>query len=207
MEKKYIVELGDENVRSADGYDWLQLLISIADKAVMVETPIQLLPYAEKAGQPDLEQVRKEAYDKGYEDANEEIGSDEQVIADKAYKHGLSDAWKCVDRIFDMPCKRREQIFSECDSVGVWDILREYSASEAIEKLKEDVHLGDEVTFLPNNAKGIVTECHVPDVYSDNDKYAVWCGGTMEYVLKQHLTKTGRTFPEIVEVLRKMREE
>jgi hypothetical protein len=131
---------------------------------------------------------------------------------DEAYQRGLEDAWKVADKIFDMPCLRREQIFSKCDSVGVWDILRKYSASEAIEKIrqyekKEEIHLGDEVTFLPNNAKGIVTECHVPDVYSDNDKYAVWCGGTMEYVLKQHLTKTGRHFPEIAEVLRKMREE
>jgi len=105
----------------------------------------------------DTEKIRKEAYDKGYKDATEKIGSDEQAITDKAYKQGLSDAWKCVDRIFDMPCKRREQIFSECDSVGVWDILHEYSASEAIEKIrqyeqeKEDDHDREKVAALADD--------------------------------------------------------
>lgn len=95
MEKKYIVELYDENVKSVGGYNWLKLLISVADKSVMVETAIQLLPYTG----PDLEQVRKEAYDKGYDDATAEIGSDEQAIAEKAYQKGLSDAWSFAEHL------------------------------------------------------------------------------------------------------------
>lgn len=160
-----------------------------------------LTPYTE----PDLEQVRKEAYRQGYD-----TGYGTKV--NEFYEQGLIDAWEAARKTADywMHC-RSVELFNTPDIIKIFE---NKTASECIEKIRqyerkqEEIHLGDEVTFLPNNAKGIVTECHVPDVlYGDNDKYAVWCGGTMEYVLKQHLTKTGRTFPEIAEVLQKMKEE
>ena len=66
------------------------------------------------------------------------------------------------------------------------------------------IEVGDEVRFLPNDRKGIVTACHVPDVYAENDKYAVFCGTTMEYVLRQHITKTGKHY-DIQSILEAMR--
>jgi ketosteroid isomerase-like protein len=87
--------------------------------------------------------------------------------------------------------------------------MRDNTAQEAIAKLKayEDndrIEAGDEVTFLPNNRKGIVTACHVSDVYAENDKYAVFCGTTVEYVLRQHITKTGKHY-DIASILEAMR--
>lgn len=134
MEKKYIVELGDENVRSVDGYDWLQLLISVADKSVMVETAIELLPYTE----PDMEKVRKEAYDKGYDDATAEIGSDEQAIAEKAYQKGLSDAWEAARKIVlsrddgGIEYEVKKEIFGHTN----YNIIRDFNVSEVIEEIR-----------------------------------------------------------------------
>ena len=132
MEKKYIVELYDENVKSVGGYDWLQLLISVADKSVMVETAIQLLPYTG----PDLEQVRKEAYDKGHDDATAEIGFDEQAIADKAYQSGLSDAWEAARKIAHCFLWGKYQEETGRSSVCAQDVLEHYSAQEAIEEIR-----------------------------------------------------------------------
>ena len=69
----------------------------------------------------------------------------------------------------------------------------------------DHIEVGDEVMFLPNDRKGIVTACHVPDVYAENDKYAVFCGTTVEYVLRQHITKTGKRY-DIQSILEAMRE-
>lgn len=114
---------------------------------------IQLLapiPYTE----PDLEQVKKEAYEKGWKEAEDHY---EKGYND-GYDTGLEDAWKVADKIFDMPCLRREQIFSKCDSVGVWDILRKYSASEAIEKIRQ-YEQKQEMDGLRQNIQTIVDQC------------------------------------------------
>ena len=210
MGKKYIIELEDKPFNKGN-IDFLYRVKGFNSLVFDMTGIDKLTPYTE----PDTEKVREEAYKRGREDAIDAISSKEQSIADKAYQSGLSDAWKAARKIAiseksgGLTCREMQRIFCTDETDEIFDM----SASEAIEKIRqyeqesEEIHLGDEVTFLPNNAKGIVSECHVPDVYSDNDKYAVWCGGTMEYVLKQHLTKTGRTFPEIAEVLAKMKEE
>ena len=133
MEKKYIVELYDENVKSIGGYDWLQLLIPVADKAVMVETAIQLLPCTE----PDVEKIRKEAYDKGYEDATVKISSNEQAIAEKAYQSGLKDAWEAARKIAHCFLWESYQRETGRSSACAQAVLDHYSASEAIEKIRQ----------------------------------------------------------------------
>jgi hypothetical protein len=157
MEKKYIVELYDENVKSVAGYDWLQLLISVADKSVMVETAIQLLPYTES----DIEKnVREEAYEKGYQDAVVKIGSDEQAIAEKAYQSGLSDAWEAARKLvldsnhggltnYDI-----EEIFGVDEEQAIIN----YSASEAIEKIRQ-YEQEQEMGGLRQNIQTIVDQC------------------------------------------------
>ena len=186
----YIIEINDK---------YKQVVLLSADGELYCKDVAGLNPYTE----PDLEQVRKEAYDKGFDSG--------RMLNTGKYEKGVNDAWEAARTIVKMSWEDKNKIFGKM--ILHSNIFLDYTADEAIEKIRqyeqyeqEEIHLGDEVTFLPNNAKGIVSECHVPDIYSDNDKYAVWCGGTMEYVLKQHLTKTGRTFPEIAEVLAKMKE-
>ena len=86
--KKYIIEF------SEDPHTIRLMKIKNGDKFPTTEFKA-VKPYIE----PDLEQVRKEAYDKGYDDATEEIGSDEQAIADKAYQKGLNDAWSFAEHL------------------------------------------------------------------------------------------------------------
>jgi hypothetical protein len=101
MGKKYIVELesgthifilGPEGITHIGEPD---VVYNTVDGMQIGDAVINAIPYTE----PDLEQVKKEAYDKGYDDAAEEIGSDEQAIADKAYKNGLSDAWEAARKV------------------------------------------------------------------------------------------------------------
>lgn len=223
MGKKYIIELESGTHMFVLGPEGI---VHIGEPDVVYETVdgmeigdavINAKPYTE----PDLEQVREEAYEDGYKTAkvqcNIQAEKDLREVGERHYQKGLEDIWRVARKII-LPSKRGGftiDEFAGCfgSDVSKYDVVEHYSASEAIEKIRqyeqeqEEIHLGDEVTFLPNNAKGIVTECHVPDISDIFDKYAVWCGGTMEYVLKQHLTKTGRTFPEIAEILQKMKEE
>ena len=140
---------------------------------------------------------------------NENFGG----LQDEAYQRGLDDAWETAKKL---SWTEKHGGYGECldkvfDRTDTFDFL-DYSPNAAIEKLKayEDKHsdrieVGDEVTFLPNDRRGIVTACHVPDVYAENDKYAVFCGTTVEYVLRQHITKTGKHYDiqSILEAMRK----
>ena len=85
-------------------------------------------------------------------------------------------------------------------------VFRDCSASECIEKIRayeqgkkeEQVHVGDEV--ISPNGKGVVTEI--------TDRYVriMYAKGSGQVVKSEDLTKTGRHFPEIAEVLQKMKE-
>ena len=163
---------------------------------------VAMTPYTE----PDLEQVRKEAYDKGYNDATEEIGSDEQTIADKAYKHGLSDAWEAARKISSMDSKTRDEIFGLVITSNIFD---ENTASEAIEKIRQyeqerdaEIKVGDEIEAV--SGKAVVV--YVDDVDEHKVRY-VYSNGVYAFNYIDKVTKTGRHFPEIAEVLKKMREE
>ena len=85
------------------------------------------------------------------------------------------------------------------------DIMKESTASEAIEKIRqyeqekeEQIQVGDEV--IAPNGKGVVTE--ITDIYVR----IMYAKGSGQVVKSEDLTKTGRHFPEIAEVLRKMKE-
>lgn len=207
--EKYIVELYDENVRSVDGYDWLQLLISVADKSVMVETAIQLLPYTES-------DMGKEAYQKGYEDAAVKISSDEQAIAEKAYQSGLSDAWEAARKISMAEINGRCSWKSMKNIFGIdipSKIFKNFTASESIEKLKAyeqeqgtEIKVGNEVKAFekkPFIVTGIGYGYDEKDVYYHG---FVTENGISTSAKKDECVKTGRYFPEIAEVMRKMKE-
>ena len=156
-------------------------------------------PYTE----PDMEQVRKEAYDKGYDDATAEIGSDEQAIAEKAYKKGLSDAWEAAKKIANMPYNEEEKVFGS----GGWTFIDKHTATEAIEKIrqyeqeKEEIQVGDEVNAPFGKAIVVNIDSVAKKIWL---VYADGHGG-FEY-FKDAPTKTGRHFPEIAEVFAKMKE-
>ena len=194
---KYIIDVGEGYIRHG-----LERTLAIPVRINehedhWMDTRIPVTPYTE----PDLEQVRKEAYDKGYDDAAEEIGSDEHAIADKAYNQGLADAWEVARKVADTTYDVEWKIFDCCD----WDVVKTFTASEAIEKIRqyeqeqeEQIQVGDEVITDFGKAAVIgVGPVHFEYFYA---------GGSGFDEVK-NAKKTGRHFPEIAAVLEKMREE
>jgi len=185
MGKKYIVNLMDET----------QIIVEVGANstgaALIASNPISALtPYTE----PDLEQVRKEAYDEGYDDAK---GGYEN-----GFENGMIVAWEAAKKLWDL----KGEMIKAFRKYSVFDILNCYTASEVIEKLKAyeqeqdaEIKVGDEV--INRDKKAVVTEItdrFVRIMYSDGGGYALF---------SEDMTKTGRHFPEIAAVLEKMRGE
>lgn len=199
--KKYIIEIPDNTA-------WLQW-VKVSDKDGHVcfdfKDPEDLTLYTE----PDLDAVRKEAYDKGYQDAAVKIGSDEQKIAEKAYQRGLNDAWDAARKIvlsreagglFDY--EERKAVFG----CGNYMALKKFLAQEAIEKIRqyeqkqEKIKVGDEV----------INDEDIKSVTVDMDDYLLHVldeNGVIQAWPREDAVKTGRYFPEIAEVIKKMREK
>ena len=132
-----------------------------------------------------------------------------EIQSDKTYEDGLNDAWECARKIVlsstrgGMPLSVIDEIFDCCNNE--LNVLANYSASEAIAKIKEyeeqenEIHVGDEVRHF--NSLGVVVKAN---------NYSI-CVLTIDrnYITvdKMNLEKTGRYFPQIEEVLEQIRNE
>lgn len=193
MTGKYIVELKDRETlyKAAIGGNG-EPYISTAMKNVYKE--------------PDLDAIRNEAYEKGVQDTKQHWVDAPRSCAYKlGYENGLKAAWEAARKISTMDSPTRDEIFG---LVITSNILDENSASEVIEKIlqyeqEQQIQVGDEVVFY-NGEKCVVTVVGDGQVAEVMDK-----GGfsmRMDDGLRNSMKKTGRHFPEIVEVLKKMKE-
>lgn len=227
---KYIIDVGDAYIRHG-----LERTLTIPVRINehedhWMDTRIPVTPYTE----PDLDAIKQEEYEKGYktakvqcniqaekdlrevgerhyrkgyEDATEKISSDEQSIAEKAYRKGLEDAWEAARKLvldsnhggltnYDI-----EEIFGVDEEQAIIN----YSASEAIEKIRqyeqeqEQIQVGDEVSAP--FGKAVVTR-----IANDKIWFCYKDGHSGFEYKKDAPRKTGRHFPEIAEVLKKMKE-
>lgn len=148
-------------------------------------------------------------------DAIEELNRTHDESA--AYQRGLDDAWEAARKIVDS--RNFTELSSAFDGGNdetggftvrtPYYVIQNYTAAEALARIRayeeaQKIHVGDEVTIKPNNKKGVVLECHVPDICNE-DKYSVLCGNMTEFVVKRWITKTGRHFPEVAALLDKMK--
>ena len=211
MGKKYIIEL-PENTH------WIQWIMEgtkdhhpYMDFKQVEDLP----PYTE----PDLEHVRKEAFEEGKKrakvQAELDVCHDIEKVAKENYKAGLADAWETARKIHYMPEGDILDLFPDCYAsvcTAAQAILK-YDASEAIAKIKEhedgkqEIKVGDEVERILDG------EVDSKAVFLEEDKgyyhCLFWTGSffaTLSYPKKQ-FRKTGRHFPEIATVLEKMRGE
>lgn len=79
---------------------------------------------------PDIEQVRKEAYEKGYDDAKSGY--------DNGFENGMIVAWEAARKICANWCISDDDlalIFGKGKTID--DIMREFTATEAIEKIRQ----------------------------------------------------------------------
>lgn len=163
-------------------------------------------PYVE----PDLDAIRKEAYDEGYKEGMQ-LSIDDAKLKEE-YQRGLNDAWECARKIgSNSMCSLKEMGF-EFGQCGVndynpsWFVVKNYSISEAIEKLKayeqecEEIKPGDEF----ENGSGqrfVVLSKRNKEIYRYID------GAGRSYVMKvkyNTIRKTGRSFPEVVNMLKEL---
>lgn len=135
MGTKYIIEVEDKpfELLSEDGFTSEKLFRVKGFNSLVFDWNglNKLTPYTE----PDLEQVRKEAYEKGRKDV-EDLYDDGYS---DGYDAGLDDAWKAVRKIIHMPEGDLLNIFTECYSAvcTALQVILKYDASEAIEKIRQ----------------------------------------------------------------------
>ncbi|MDT3387628.1 MAG: hypothetical protein LIR46_07720 [Bacteroidota bacterium] len=127
----------------------------------------------------------------------------------KTYEDGINEAWNATKKIFSpvdnggLSTKEIYQIFNE--TRALYHIFEDYTGQEAITKIEEydknNIKVGDEIKYL--DSRGVVIE-----EYGEEEVVVLWSdGGIGTGVMKQHVTKTGRHFPQIEEILKKMQEE
>ena len=192
---KYIIEIPNNTA-------WLQW-VKVSDKDGHVcfdfEYPEDLTPYIE----PDLDAVKKEVHDKCMSEAEDLAYKLYSPKIDEAYQRGLNDAWEAAKKISIMDSPTRDEIFG---LVITSNIIDENSAPEAIEKIRkyeqeqDEIKVGNEMNG--KGGRGIITK-----ISNDGDHFNImWENGSTGYYMIEDFKKTGRHFPEIAEVLRKMQE-
>lgn len=163
------------------------------------------------------DKLEKQAYQRGYEEAYDTAYADAEEIYESGkramYQKGLKDAWECARKIADMPYGEEEKAFGS----GGWTFIINHTASEAIEKIRqyeqekeEQIQVGDEVIRHYKNE--FMEGDDAPSIFLSEEDGHFRClafnGRSImiaEYPKNQY-RKTGRHFPEIAEVLQKMKE-
>ena len=116
------------------------------------------------------------------------------------------EVWEFVRCVHKMNGDDYHECF-DIDDVSDEDCCSKYSYQEAKtqydawKKLKEEIHVGDEVEYCGDNC--VVVYVGADEVYHVSDKH--WS----RYVVqgRQFLTRTGRHFSEVENLLERMREE
>lgn len=128
----------------------------------------------------------------------------------KTYEDGLNEAWALARDIIALPTSENESLAWVRKNVfgddTLFDIIRNNSASEIIKKIKEyeEIIVGDEI-IDKYGWKSVVTN---KDIY--NGITIMFSDGTYNELCQKAVSdfkKTGRHFPEIEEILKRMKED
>lgn len=152
-------------------------------------------------------------YDHGYEDGKK-ASCDCNDNLECEYIRGLNEAWEVIQNIVDVIGGYSDKMLM--DIFGTYrtnEIVQRYAPQDAIRMIKEykeqqqqqdtEIRVGDEVV-MKYGYKGIV----ITDV-PEGGIISVWfpnCTHVQMYPI-ENLTKTGRHFDQIAEVLKEMRSE
>ena len=154
--------------------------------------------------QKQVDEAYQRGYNKGYADKTNNIEVCSKIAKDiqnEGYQRGLDDAWEAAKKIVLSPDEggtSLPDLFAIFDNGSMQSVFRNYSASEAIAKLKDykekqktkgKIEVGDEVDVYGN--KGIVTYMHEKE-----DVYCVMMrdGSASMNWKKYDIVKTGRHF-------------
>ena len=227
--KKYILEVEEDPttirlVKLKNGEDGLPCMQFVAVSPYKYDEAYQKGVHDTAT---EIEAIKDEAYNRGKKDAIDEIGCNEKEIATKACQSGLDEGkkmgmelmWEVIRKII-LPSKRGGftiDEFAECfgSDVSKYDVVEHFSASEAIEKIRQyeqeqGIQVGNEIKC--DNERYVVLQKYLNNI---DELMAVLFNRRDGEISVFHLyngdgaifEKTGKHFPEIVEVMRKMREE
>ena len=114
------------------------------------------------------------------------------------------EVWEFVRIITDMTEKQRIECFGgkSCDLDEYWTYQDAKAKYEAWKKQKDEICVGDEVIYN-SRTRAVVLK---PET---KEKYGTILTSEFDTIVVTHdeLEKTGRHFPEIAELLKKMKEE
>jgi hypothetical protein len=152
---KYTIETDGNTADDIGGY--LGIRIEICNKRTWVKTDMELTPCTE----PDLDAIRNEAYEKGVQDTKQHWVDAPRSCAYKlGYENGLNDAWEAARKIctnWVLPDSVLSEIFGMDKTID--DIMKENTASEVIEKIRQYEQGQEEQDGLRQNIQTIVDQC------------------------------------------------
>ena len=155
-----------------------------------------------------IDQAYNRGYTAGYSKAENDYHAKTEDDRQSSYELGLNIAWEAAKKIAG-DCLSESKMTKELFNFNyAYPVFKNFPASEAIEKIREyeqkkqekdEIKVGDEVIY--HDEKGVVV------LVANNEKaISVMSanGGWMIRTDREELVKTGRTFPQIAEVLKKM---
>lgn len=207
---KYIIDIPNADVSRWIGLTplgkKLYVPISVEDgKEYLIATEI----YAEEYTEPDRNAI------------DLQHAHDIENVARMNYSKGTEDSWELARRIIcpsdcceDSISAYTKEIFNK-DRWEIRGIFKDLSYQEAKAKYeewlkrKDEIHVGDELKQITASGSPTGAKCIVVKIDGDKmngikkDGSLVVCSSQV----KRWWTKTGRHFPEVAELLKKMREE
>ena len=146
-------------------------------------------------------------YTQGYEDGYAKA-CETELKDEKGYQRGLRDAWKCVEKLFNIGAfDRLHEIFGYQYAVSV---VSNFTPEEAIERLNNyekniaEIHIGDVVYNLDPQNERIVTAIYDDD-FGKRQVVQMCHNGKFVVDRIDNLTLTKKHFGEITKVLDQMR--
>lgn len=160
-----------------------------------------------------IQQAYNCGYKTGRKDGYKDRKDDITIDAKSFIEQGRDEAWRLALRIFRLNQKERKSVFGyDRDTIN---ILESMNASEVLEKIRayeeeDEIKVGDEViinknaisSFVPGTKAIVITI----DGCSNCSYNVIVANGDTDWLDKDEIHKTGRNFPEIVEVLKKLKE-
>lgn len=149
-----------------------------------------------------FDSIYNRAYESGYE-----VGQKKREKDDQDYKDGLEDGkmliWQFIGKLGKLTIGELYETFGD-EYNSIYDIIFDYSPSEfikaikAYEEQKNEIHVGDEVVSIYGN-RGYVT------CITEDELCVLYPDGTVGHSTATTYTKTGRHFPQIVEILEQLK--
>ena len=133
-----------------------------------------------------------------------------RAMFDKGYEQGMDNAWECAKKItlnFDhggMSSTEIKAVFG----LNHYGVMLDYTASEAIEKIKaweqtDDIKVGDEVSVKNTNDFVIVSRILEDGTITGFGGYGQMYSGLSQ----ERVAKTGNHYDGIEKILKKVRGE